>query len=102
MRTIVEMKLAQVSKRLHRHDGLSTKIEESLYDALTAACLLPDTGVRNVDSLLNQQILPVLSQQLLRHMAAKQKSASLTLGWSEKEGIGLEFDVRSGSVIEGE
>jgi len=58
--------------------------------------------VRNVDSLLNQQILPVLSQQLLRHMAAKQKSASLTLGWSEKEGIGLEFDVRSGSVIEGE
>ncbi|EUM30426.1 hypothetical protein L462_00748 [Enterobacter sp. BIDMC 26] len=37
MRTIVEMKLAQVSKRLHRHDGLSTKIEESLYDALTAA-----------------------------------------------------------------
>jgi type VI secretion system protein VasG len=40
---------------------------ESLYDALTAACLLPDTGARNVDSLLNQQILPVLSQQLLTH-----------------------------------
>jgi type VI secretion system protein VasG len=35
-------------------------------------------------------------------MAAKQKPASLTLGWSEEEGIGLEFDVRSGSVIEGE
>ena len=30
-------------------------------------CLLPDTGARNVDSLLNQQILPVLSQQLLTH-----------------------------------
>jgi len=41
--------------------------------ALTAACLLPDTGARNVNSLLNQQILPVLSQQLLTHMAAKQK-----------------------------
>jgi type VI secretion system protein VasG len=40
---------------------------ESLYDALTAVCLLPDTGARNVDSLLNQQILPVLSQQLLTH-----------------------------------
>ncbi|WP_219368910.1 type VI secretion system ATPase TssH, partial [Enterobacter roggenkampii] len=69
MRTIVEMKLSQVSKRLHRHYGLSTHIDESLYDALTAACLLPDTGARNVDSLLNQQILPVLSQQLLTHMA---------------------------------
>ncbi|MDQ0549403.1 type VI secretion system ATPase TssH [Pantoea agglomerans] len=92
MRTIVEMKLAQVSKRLHRHYGLTTQIDESLYDALTAACLLPDTGARNVDSLLNQQILPVLSQQLLTHMAAKQKPHYLTLGWSDEEGIGLEFD----------
>ncbi|ENR5682910.1 type VI secretion system ATPase TssH [Escherichia coli] len=91
MRTIVEMKLAQVSKRLNRHYGLTTQIDESLYDALTAACLLPDTGARNVDSLLNQQILPVLSQQLLTHMAAKQKPHFLTLGWNEEEGIGLEF-----------
>ncbi|MRT55318.1 type VI secretion system ATPase TssH [Enterobacteriaceae bacterium RIT693] len=92
MRTIVEMKLRQVSQRLHRHYGLNTHIDESLFDALTAACLLPDTGARNVDSLLNQQILPVLSQQLLTHMAAKQKPQSLTLGWSEEEGIALEFD----------
>ncbi|OKB64516.1 ClpV1 family T6SS ATPase [Serratia marcescens] len=92
MRTIVEMKLAQVSKRLHRHYGLSTNIEESLCDVLTAACLLPDTGARNVDSLLNQQILPVLSQQLLTHMAAKQKPHSLTLGWNDEEGIVLAFN----------
>ena len=92
MRTIVEMKLLQVSKRLHRHYGLTTHIDESLYDALTAACLLPDTGARNVDSLLNQQILPVLSQQLLTRMAAKQKPHSLTLGWDDEEGIVLAFD----------
>lgn len=96
MRTIVEMKLAHVSKRLHRHYGLLTQIDESLYDALTSACLLPDTGARNVDSLLNQQILPVLSQQLLRHMAAKQKPTTLTLGWSEEEGIALKFDAARG------
>ena len=91
MRTIVEMKLSQVSQRLHCHYGLTTQIDDSLYDALTAACLLPDTGARNIDSLLNQQILPVLSQQLLTHMAAKQKPDSLTLGWNEEKGIGLEF-----------
>lgn len=96
MRTIVEMKLLQVSKRLHRHYGLTTQIDESLYDALTAACLLPDTGARNVDSLLNQQILPVLSQQLLTCMAAKQKPHSLRLSWGDEEGIGLEFDWTEG------
>lgn len=100
MRTIVEMKLSQVSKRLHRHYGLTTQIDESLYDALTTACLLPDTGARNVDSLLNQQILPVLSQQLLTHMAAKQKPASLRLGWDEEEGIVLEFEWNQGVTYE--
>lgn len=96
MRTIVEMKLAQVSKRLNRHYGLTTQIDESLYDALTTACLLPDTGARNIDSLLNQQILPVLSQQLLTHKAAGQKPQHLTLNWSEEAWIGLEFDCTEG------
>ncbi len=95
LRTIVEMKLAQVAKRLTRHYGLTTTIDESLYDTLVAACLLPDTGARNIDSLLNQQILPVLSQQLLSHMAAGQKPQHLTLGWDEEEGIVLEFDAKA-------
>jgi type VI secretion system protein VasG len=92
MRTIVGMKLNQVSKRLARHYGMKTVIADGLLDALTDACLLPDTGARNIDSLLNQQILPVLSQQLLAHMAAGQKPQHLTLGWDEDEGIVLAFD----------
>ncbi len=91
LRTIVEMKLAQVAKRLNKHYGLHCTIEESLYDTLVAACLLPDTGARNIDSLLNQQILPVLSQQLLSRLSEQQRTKSLTLGWDEEEGIVLEF-----------
>ena len=56
------------------------------------ACLLPDTGARNVDSLLNQQILPALSQQLLSHMAAGQKPRQVTLGYHEEEGVVMAFD----------
>ncbi|WP_145519599.1 type VI secretion system ATPase TssH [Yersinia mollaretii] len=92
LRTIVEMKLAQVAKRLKKHYGLHCTIEESLYDTLVAACLLPDTGARNIDSLLNQQILPVLSQQLLSRLSEQQRTTSLALGWDEAEGITLEFE----------
>ncbi|HEC1649911.1 TPA: type VI secretion system ATPase TssH [Yersinia enterocolitica] len=92
LRTIVEMKLAQVAKRLNKHYGLHCTIEESLYDQLVAACLLPDTGARNIDSLLNQQILPVLSQQLLSRMSEQQRTTALTLGWDEADGITLEFE----------
>ncbi|MCW2457672.1 UNVERIFIED_ORG: type VI secretion system protein VasG [Rahnella aquatilis] len=87
LRTIVAMKLEKVTQRLTRHYGITTTLDESLYDALAAACLLPDTGARNIDSLLNQQILPVLSQQLLRHLAAGRKPQHLMLGWNEDEGI---------------
>ncbi|HCU0179450.1 TPA: hypothetical protein OUE19_001993, partial [Enterobacter hormaechei] len=41
--------------------------------------------------LLIQQILPVLSQQLLSHMAAGQKPHTLTLGWDEEEGVMIEL-----------
>ena len=106
MRNIVGMKLEQVSQRLYRHYGMTTDIAEGLYDALTDACLLPDTGARNIDSLLNQQILPVLSQQLLSHLAAGLEPVHLALDWEEEEGISLVFktgeiaagvDIREGS-----
>lgn len=49
------------------------------------------TGARNVESLLNQQLLPVLSRQLLSHMAAKQKPQALALAWSDEDGIVIEL-----------
>lgn len=88
---IVAQKLAKVAKRLQRHYGLSCQIENALNQALVAACLLPDTGARNIDSLLNQQILPVLSLQLLQRQAAHQQTRGVTLGYSDDEGITLRF-----------
>ena len=91
LKRIVVLKLARVAKRLQRHYGLNCQIDDALSDALVAACLLPDTGARNIDSLLNQQILPVLSQQLLQRQAAQLKTLGVTLGYSDEEGITLQF-----------
>lgn len=91
LKGIVAIKLAQVGKRLQRHYALHCRIETALNDALVAACLLPDTGARNIDSLLDQQILPVLSQQLLQRQASGQSTHGVTLGYSDEEGITLQF-----------
>ena len=91
LRTIIEMKLSQVAERLNRHYGLKCNIEPALYDALVNACLLPETGARNIDSMLNEQILPVLSQQLLCRPSAKWQNTSLTLSWDDDNGVVLEF-----------
>ncbi len=91
LKRIVALKLAQVAKRLRLHYDLDCRLGDSLNDALVAACLLPDTGARNIDSLLNEQILPVLSQQLLERRAAQQRCQSVCVEYSEADGISLSF-----------
>lgn len=91
LKRIVALKLAQVAKRLRFHYGLDCRLGDSLHDALVAACLLPDMGARNIDSLLNEQILPVLSQQLLERRAAQQRCQCVSLEFSEEQGICLSF-----------
>lgn len=88
---IVAIKLGQVARRLQRHYGLECRIDPALNQALVEACLLPDTGARNIDSLLNQQILPVLSQQLLQRQAGRQKTLGVHLGYNAEDGIVLQF-----------
>jgi len=88
---IVSLKLAKVAERLHRHYGLACQIEPALVNALVAACLLPDSGARNIDSLLHQQLLPVLSQQLLQRQAVGQLPRAVTLGHCDVDGITLQF-----------
>ncbi|WP_156292775.1 type VI secretion system ATPase TssH [Serratia oryzae] len=92
LKRIVAIKLAQLAQRLQQHYGLHCVMEDSLTDSLVAACLQPDSGARHIDSLLNQHILPVLSQQLLSQQAAKHHPTRLTLGWHKDAGILLEFD----------
>lgn len=100
LKRIVAIKVEQVVKRLQRHYGLQCQIEESLIDTLVDACLLPDSGARNIDSLLNQQILPVISQQLLQRLAQQCKPKHLTLSYNDEEGIILSFDTDLSSYAE--
>ncbi|MDF3933905.1 type VI secretion system ATPase TssH [Pseudomonas citronellolis] len=91
LKRIVAIKLGQVAERLQRHYGIACQVDPELSDALVAACLLPDSGARNIDSLLNQQILPVLSQQLLQRQAAQRRATGVILAYSPEDGIALEF-----------
>lgn len=101
LKRIVALKLDKVAARLRRHYGLDCRVDPRLHDALVDACLLPDSGARNIDSLLNQQILPVLSQQLLQRQAAQLVTRGVRLGHCEVAGITLDF-VGDVALAEGE
>ncbi|WP_454766911.1 type VI secretion system ATPase TssH [Cupriavidus campinensis] len=92
MATIVRMKLDKVSRRVERRFGVPLRCDDALVAELVRACMLPDTGARNIDSLLDQQILPVLARELLARMADKQVPTSVRLSFSASQGIGLDID----------
>lgn len=89
MYQIVVMKLAKVTKRVSQHYQIDFKVADALYEQLVNACLLPDTGARNIDSILNQQILPAVSNLLLQKNENDRKNQQLSLGFIEDEGIVL-------------
>lgn len=67
MTEIIHHKLNKVSQRLHNHHKLSLNYEESLVDFVLGNCRLAETGARNIDAVINRQLLPQLSTQLLVH-----------------------------------
>ncbi|OCG18387.1 type VI secretion system ATPase TssH [Gilliamella sp. App4-10] len=101
LRKIVEMKLNKVASRLQKHYKIVFNVGEKFYDTLVSACLLPDTGARNIDSILNQQILPVISNQLLQRVNNhNNQTLTLQLDFNEKDGIVLEWATNQNKVTQ--
>ncbi|WP_337160962.1 type VI secretion system ATPase TssH [Vibrio alginolyticus] len=67
MTEIIHHKLNKVSQRLQSHHKLSLIYEESLVEFVLGNCRLAETGARNIDAVINRQLLPQLSTQLLVH-----------------------------------
>ncbi|MDB5830533.1 MAG: ClpB protein [Caballeronia sp.] len=92
MTTIVRMKLAKVAQRIERKFNVPLICDDALIGELVRACQLPDSGARNIDSLLDQQILPVLSRELLVSVSQAQNLHALRLLYSDETGIAVDFD----------
>lgn len=89
---IVRMKLDKVGQRIVRRFNVPLVCNDTLVAELVRACLLPDSGARNIDSLLDQQILPILSRELLERIAKRQLPSAIHLSHSDEGGIAVDFD----------
>ncbi|QAU23550.1 type VI secretion system ATPase TssH [Dyella sp. M7H15-1] len=90
--TIVRMKLDTVAQRIAQRFGVSATCDDALVAELVRACLLPDSGARNIDSLLDQQILPALSRELLVRSAQGPLPSVIQLGHADEEGVTIDFE----------
>ncbi len=98
MTTIVRMKLDKVAQRIERKFNVPLICDDALIGELVRACRLPDSGARNIDSLLDQQILPVLSRELLMRLSQANAIDAIRLSYSDDNGIGVDFDEATAST----
>ncbi|GLQ48625.1 type VI secretion system ATPase TssH [Dyella flava] len=88
---IVRMKLARTSERLQRQHGMALYCDDALLVALAEACLVRESGARNVDSLLNVQVLPALAGEILLRMQSGEMPDEARLSLSESGGLVIDF-----------
>ncbi|GAB3626089.1 ClpV1 family T6SS ATPase [Pandoraea terrae] len=96
--SIVRMKVDKVAQRIDRRFGLPLICDGALVAELVRACQLPDSGARNIDTLLDQQILPVLSRELLQ--VVQQRPSGKASGAEAPKGIRLTFSEEEGIVVD--
>lgn len=65
MTAIIHHKLNKLSERLQNNHNLNLSYDERLVEFVLGNCRLSETGARNIDAVINRQLLPQLSTQLL-------------------------------------
>jgi type VI secretion system protein VasG len=85
LRIITHLKLGKIERRLSEGHGIAFEVTPEARDALVARCTDPESGARDLDHVIDQAILPRISQRLLEQMAEEQLPTRLTLGAEEGE-----------------
>ena len=67
---IVRMKLGAVCKRAMESHGIDLQVEPKVYDAIADRCREVESGARNVDHILRGSVMPLVSQEILKSIAA--------------------------------
>ncbi len=91
MRTIVVLKLEKIKKSLMENNKMAMTYAPAVVDAITARCTEVETGARNIEYILNGNVLPRLSQTILLHMSEGGMPAKVHLDVDETGGFTFDF-----------
>lgn len=72
LKDIVRMKIAVIGERLARTHQLDLHCHEAFFDGLTSLCVNGDVGARNVDHILNNSVLPVITRHVLARIGERK------------------------------
>lgn len=92
MKLIVELKLGKLKKTLLENNKMDMTYGESVVDQITARCTEVETGARNIEYILNGNVLPQLSQTILTQMAEGAMPSKVHIDVGEDGAFTMEFE----------
>ncbi|CAM2067571.1 Type VI secretion system ATPase TssH [Sulfidibacter corallicola] len=92
MKKIVGLKLRKVAKRLMENHGITLNVESDVVQMISDRCRLVEAGARNIDKIINAELLPLSAESILRQLM-EQGELKKTLLVKDDEGqFGLEWN----------
>ncbi len=91
MALIVKLKLEKVKKTLMDNNKIMLNYSDKVVEQITARCTEVETGARNIDYILNANIYPRISREILSKMTSGDMPETIFLDIGENEEFSVEF-----------
>ena len=91
LKEIVRTKLNKLSARLATNHRMQLTYSDRAVDQIAARCTEVETGARNVDFILNLNVLPQLSREILAQMSTGTPPSTVRLDLAEDGGFNIAF-----------
>ena len=91
LKMIVELKLSKIKKTLMQNNRMTMTYTPAVVDQITERCTEVETGARNIDYILNGNVLPELARTILSHMAEGAMPNKVYLDVNEDGSFKLDF-----------
>ncbi|WP_421899594.1 type VI secretion system ATPase TssH [Maridesulfovibrio sp.] len=91
MKLITRLKLGKLEKMLLANNKMKLSYDEGVVDQIAARCTEVETGARNIEYILNGNVLPKMSKEILVHMTEGGMPSAVKLGVDEDGSFTMEF-----------
>ncbi len=81
---IVSLKLDAIGDRLERAHGIEFRYLTEVTEQIAGRCINNDAGARFINTLIGQQLMPAISQQLLQALIDDDKPEVVSLEYDDK------------------
>jgi type VI secretion system protein VasG len=84
LKQIIRLKMGKIVRRMAENHRIELAFDETLVDTVAERCTEVESGARNIDNILTNTLLPMLSKQLLGQMAEGAKIDRVSIGIGER------------------